>query len=310
MKIIENAALNEYLDYLSNVRGISPHSIDAYRNDLFNFAVYCDKNGIDPLAAQIHELQGFLAEQSFESKAPGSINRALSTVRGFYRWLVHFDKRADNPCGSLRNLKNPQKLPSVLWEQEMADFSELPDSLGILWPQRDKAIIMLLYSGGLRISELVSLTMDSMQDNFSGARITGKGGKERYVFFTEEGTAALKDYLPLREERLRTVGSDELAGSGRVFISSKCRPISIPGVRWIISKYTERSGLGKNVHPHSFRHSFATHLVNAGCDVRIVQELLGHASLSTTQRYTHVNIEGLKKVYEKAHPHGARRGSL
>jgi len=304
-----NGLVQEYLSYLQNVRGASPHTVGAYRNDMSLFVNYCTNREIDPFKAGINELQGFMADQSIEQKAPGSINRSLSTIRGFYRWMVRFGKRPDNPCGNLRNLKNPQKLPSVLWEKEMAGYSELPEKLGILWPQRDKAIIMLMYSGGLRISELVSLTMDSLLDGREGARIIGKGGKERFVFFTEEGISALNDYLPLREARMSAAGFDAHAGSSQVFINSKCRPITIPGIRWIISKYTERSGLGKRIHPHSFRHSFATHLVNSGCDVRLVQELLGHASLSTTQRYTHVNIEGLKKVYEKTHPHSGKSAS-
>jgi integrase/recombinase XerC len=303
----DQAAVQEYLTYLQSVRGVSSHTLNAYRNDMTLFENYCELCGIDPVMAGIADLQGFMAGQSYEQKAAASINRSLSTIRGFYRWLVRFKRRADNPCGNLRNLKNPRKLPSVLWEKEMADFSQLPDKQGI-WPQRDKAIIMLMYSGGLRISELVSLTMDRMLDNYEGARISGKGGRERYVFFTEEGVSVLKEYLPLRGARLRAAGFNDAVDRGQVFINAKSKPISIPGVRWIIAQYAQRSGLGKNVHPHSFRHSFATHLVNSGCDVRIVQELLGHASISTTQRYTHVNIDGLKKVYAKAHPHGAQRG--
>jgi len=302
--------VQEYLSYLHSVRGVSAHTTGAYRNDLFHFLNYCENNGIDAASAGPADLQGFMADQSVEEKAPGSINRALSTIRGFYRWMLRFGKRGDNPCGSIRNLKNPQTLPSVLWEQEMARFAELPDKAGILWPERDKALIMLMYSGGLRISELVSLTMESLLDGRDGARIIGKGGKERYAFFSEEAVSALQEYLPLREARLRSAGLNDEISRGSVFINLKLRPISIPGVRWIISKYSEHSGMGKNIHPHSFRHSFATHLVNSGCDVRVVQELLGHASLSTTQRYAHVNINSLKKVYAKAHPHGARRGTL
>ena len=300
--------VKDYLSYLASVKGVSPHTLGAYRNDMSHFADYCDTNGIDPVLARTEELQGFIVSQSMEKRSPGSINRSLAVIRGFYRWLVRFNKRSDNPGGNLRNLKNPPVLPHVLWEKEMAGFAELPESAGILWPERDKAIILLMYSAGLRISELVSLTMVSLFEKHDGAKITGKGGKERYVFFSEEGINALNDYLPLRCARLLASGLGEEFSQGRIFLSMKLKPISIPGVRWIISEYAQRSGLGKNIHPHCFRHSFATHLVNSGCDVRIVQELLGHASLSTTQRYTHVNLEGLKKVYAKAHPHGAGRG--
>jgi len=309
MNVMSEAPLvQEYLSYLRSVRGVSAHTTDAYRGDLSHFVHYCENHGIDMAKAGPADLQGFVADQSMEEKAPGSINRSLSVIRGFYRWMLRFGKREDNPCGSIRNLKNPAPLPSVLWEKEMACFAELPDQAGILWPERDKAIIMLMYSGGLRISELASLRMDNLLERYDSARITGKGGKERFVFFSEEGVSALEAYLPMREARLREAGLNDTILRGSVFISLKLKPISIPGVRWIISQYAERSGMGKNIHPHSLRHSFATHLVNSGCDVRIVQELLGHASLSTTQRYTHVNIDGLKKVYTKTHPHGAQKG--
>jgi integrase/recombinase XerC len=134
----------------------------------------------------------------------------------------------------------------------------------------------------------------------SEARVIGKGSKERIVFFSDEARAALADYLPERTAKIRDCG---IKGdpNGALFVSEKGRPLSVPGVRWIIGQYSQRSGLNKNIHPHSLRHSFATHLVNAGCDVRIVQEMLGHASLSTTQRYAHVNIESLKRVYARAH---------
>jgi len=298
---------NEYLAYLDSVRGVSCHTLDAYRNDLSHFVNYCNNHGIDPVSTNTAELHGFMADQSMENKAPGSINRCLSTIRSFYRWMVRFGKRRDNPCDNVRNLKNPQKLPSVLWETEMAEFAGLPGHLKILWPQRDMALILLMYSGGMRIAELASLKMENLQDKHDSALISGKGGKERYVFFSEEGVSALEEYLVLREAKLHAAGKGDIVKSGPVFISDKCRPISISGIRWIISTYREQSNFRKNVHPHSLRHSFATHLVNNGCDVRIVQELLGHASLSTTQRYTHVNLDGLKKVYAKAHPHGAQR---
>jgi integrase/recombinase XerC len=164
-----------------------------------------------------------------------------------------------------------------------------------------------MYSAGLRISELASLTMGNLTKSKrdpEGARITGKGGKERYVFFSDEAREALREYLPEREARIRMAGLRGADSKGPLFVSGKGRPISVPGVRWIIGRYAERSGLGKNIHPHRLRLIFATHLVNAGCDVRIVQEMLGHSSISTTQRYTHVNIENMKKVYAAAHPHG------
>ena len=302
---VGSVVVQEYLSYLQSVRGVSERTLSAYGDDLSLYINYCTNHGIDPVQASPYEVRGFIADLSAERAAPTSVNRRLSSIRGFYRWLVRFRKRQDNPCdagptGPLRNVKVPQRLPSVLWEDEMADFALLPQTRNILWPARDKALILTMYSAGLRISELVSLSMKRLIGNMEEARITGKGGKERVVFFSDEARAALLNYLPERKAKIKD-SSDET-----LFVSNKGRPLSVSGVRWIIAQYAQVSGLGKNIHPHSLRHSFATHLVNAGCDVRIVQEMLGHASLSTTQRYAHVNIEGIKKVYAGAHPHARR----
>jgi integrase/recombinase XerC len=291
--------MEEYLNYLRSVRGMSPRTVDAYRNDLSRFADYCANLELSPEDAGPHDVRRFIADLGAEGIASVSVNRALSSIRGYYRWLVRFGRRKDDPSGNLRNLKIRKNLPAFLREGEMAAFAELPDTAGILWPVRDKALILAMYSAGLRISELVSLSVKKVDRDLGGARVIGKGDKERYVFFSGECREALAAYLPARAARIRARGP---AGpTERLFINRRGGAISVPGVRWIIARYAERSGLGKHIHPHSLRHSFATHLINSGCDVRVIQELLGHASLSTTQRYTHVNIEHLGKVYKKAH---------
>jgi len=300
--------IEEYLSYLANVRALAPRTISAYREDLEAFAGYCVRSGFDPVSADEFGVQGFALElaagRDGEVPAPSSVNRRLSSVRGFYRWLLRFGRRADDPADALRNLKVPKTLPSVLWEDEMARFAALPrEGARKLWPARDFALIMAMYSAGLRISELVSLGMGALSADMGEARIVGKGGKERAVFFSEEAISAIMGYLPEREARIRAAG-EKGEPRGALFVSHRGLPISVPGVRWIVREYALHSGLGKNVHPHSLRHSFATHLVNAGCDVRVVQEMLGHASLSSTQRYAHVDIARLKKVHGEAHPHG------
>jgi integrase/recombinase XerC len=298
----EKNLVEEYLEYLSSVRGVSKRTSEAYRLDLSHYINYCVNHDITPENADPAQVRGFITDLSAEGIASVSVNRSLSSIRGFYRWLLRFGYRDDDPSSPLRNLKTPKTLPAFLWEGEMALFSELPEKAGILWPERDKALILAMYSGGLRISETVSLSLKNMEADFSGARIIGKGNKERRVFFSEEARDAISAYLVTRKERIKAERPTD-----KIFISLKGEPISVPGVRWIISKYAERSGLDKAIHPHSLRHSFATHLVNSGCDVRVVQELLGHASISTTQRYTHVNMDHLKKVYYDAHPHGGQR---
>jgi integrase/recombinase XerC len=297
-----NSSTEEYIDYLRVVRGVSERTLDAYGKDLSHFANYCANRSVTPETADPAEVRAFIADLSAEGIASVSVNRALSSIRGFYRWMMRFGRRSDDPAALLRNLKTPKTLPAFLYETEMARFSELPETAGILWPERDKALILAMYSAGLRISELVSLSLKNIEADLSGARIIGKGDKERQVFFSDEAREALAAYLPARQARIKAEKPTD-----RLFVNRKGAPISVPGVRWIITKYSERSGLQKNIHPHSLRHSFATHLVNSGCDVRVVQELLGHASISTTQRYTHVDITRLKKVYAKAHPHGGNK---
>ncbi|MDR0662820.1 MAG: tyrosine-type recombinase/integrase [Spirochaetaceae bacterium] len=293
--------IENYLDYLRSVRRVSDKTLIAYRADLEDFANFCANRGIAPVAAEAEDLRLFVGDMSFEQRSAVSVNRALSSLRGFFRYLLRFGARIDNPTETLKNLKTKSRLPAFLWEKEMADFAELPEKEGVLWPLRDKALIMAMYSAGLRISELRSLELGSLEAGCARARILGKGGKERYVFFSDEGREALKAYIPARAALIKKGKKEKPVGA--LFINRRGGALSVQGIRWIIGVYSERSNLPKNVHPHALRHSFATHLVNSGCDIRIVQELLGHTSLSTTQRYTHVNMEKLKAVYHKAHPH-------
>ncbi|MDR2404112.1 MAG: tyrosine-type recombinase/integrase [Spirochaetaceae bacterium] len=296
--------IEDYCTYLRAVRRISARTLLAYGKDLDNFSRYGGERGTKLLSVESADIQSFITELGERGMASVSVNRVLSSIRGFYRWLLRYGLLNRDPTESLRNLKTPKTLPVFLWEGEMADFAELPDTAKILWPCRDKAIILVMYSAGLRISETAGLTLEALEGDLSGARVIGKGNRERYVFFSGEAQEALKLWLPVRNMRVKAVESGGKAPTNRLFINRKGGAISIPGLRWIITKYAEKSGLQKNVHPHALRHSFATHLVNSGCDVRVVQELLGHASLSTTQRYTHVDIEGLKRVHSEAHPHG------
>jgi integrase/recombinase XerC len=290
--------LEQYLSYIASVRGMSERTLIAYREDLAAYIIYCDNYELDFLQADSQEIRLFISELAARDIASVSVNRALSSIRGFYRWLVRTGVRGDNPASALKNLKTARTLPVFLWETEMADFAGLPELSGILWPERDKAIILSMYSAGLRISEAASLAVGGIERDFSGGWVVGKGDKERQVFFSGEAREALIAWLPYRNSTVKAVKPTD-----KVFISRKGAPLSVSGIRYIIGRYAECSGLARNVHPHALRHTFATHLVNSGCDVRVVQELLGHASLSTTQRYTHVDIEGLKQVYSKAHPH-------
>ncbi|MDR2500612.1 MAG: tyrosine-type recombinase/integrase [Treponema sp.] len=301
-------AIEAYLRYIQSVRGLAEHTLRAYCRDFDLFAAYCENHDWQVLDLGAVEARGFIRELSAQGLAAVSVNRILSALRGFYRWLIRMGIRADNPLEQLKNLKAPKTLPVFLWEEEMAEFAAQPELSDILWPPRDRALILGMYSAGLRIGEGVSLRVQSLEGDLRGARVVGKGGRERRVFFSSEAREALGQWLPVRSLSLGK-GAASGEGQDRLFINRRGGGLSASGVRWIISRYREQSGSSKNIHPHALRHSFATHLVNGGCDIRVVQELLGHASLSTTQRYTHVDIEGLKRVYAQAHPHGARRGA-
>jgi integrase/recombinase XerC len=196
-------AVEEYLGYLRSVRGVSELTLRAYQGDLHRFASYCENSGVRMEAASPYEAQRFIGDLSLEGISAVSVNRALSSIRGFYRWLVRFGRRKDNPVGNLRNLRTPKTLPAFLWEGEMADFADLPDTAGILWPPRDKALILAMYSAGLRISELTALSLGSLDRDLSGGRVMGKGGKERHVLFSEEAREAIAAYLPARAARIK-----------------------------------------------------------------------------------------------------------
>jgi len=288
-----------YFSYIQSVRGLSSQTLSAYKNDLFYFSSYCEGKNIDILTLNARDAQGFIPYLGDKDLSTLSLNRALSSVRSFYRWLKRFDYREDNPTSLLKNRSAPQNLPSFLWEREMAIFAELPEQTKRLWKHRDRALILFIYSGGLRISEVINLSINNIEKDYKTAKVIGKGNKERYVFFSDEAALALKEYLP---ERARKIPEDKPIDL--LFINQRGQKLSLSGLRWIIKQYSNISNMKKNIHPHSLRHSFATHLVNSGCDIRVVQELLGHANITTTQRYTHVDMERLKKVYSKAHPHG------
>jgi integrase/recombinase XerC len=292
------ALREEYLVWLGAVRRRPPNTVRAYAYDLDLFFAWCGECALDPLEASPGDIRAFVGGLGRSRVSRVSVNRTLSTIRGLYRWLVHTGKRGDNPAGMVRNLRPPKILPVFLWEDEMAAFAALPEEAGILWPERDRALILSMYTAGLRVSEAAGLTLAVLDQDMRSARVMGKGNRERRVFFSAEAKDALLAWLPARA---LVLGRREAAG--KIFVSRKGLPLSVSGIRWIIERYAQQSGAQKRVHPHALRHSFATHLVNAGADVRVVQELLGHASLSTTQRYTHVDVERLKEVYARSHPH-------
>ncbi len=292
--------LDAWFDYLEKVRNLSSATLRSYRNDLNLFIQFCSEREISYIEAKKSDIRSFIAHLSEKKLSARTINRNLAALRSFFRYLLRFNKRNDNPLESQRNLKTEERLPNFLWEEELATLAEESGKKG-LWPARDQALIIAIYSSGMRVSEAMALKLKDLDVRCTSARVLGKGNKERIVFFSEESAEVLRHYLAIRKERMLNKTEHD-----KVFINQRGGPLSSRGFRWILSYYSKRLSLTAPLSPHALRHSFATHLVNAGCDIRLVQEMLGHSSLSTTQRYTHIDMERLKALYAKAHPHSGR----
>jgi integrase/recombinase XerC len=299
-----------YLVYLGSVRKLSPHTLESYGKDLEKYESFLSGEGVAAENAGVADARGFVAWLSRQGLSPRSINRMVSGVRGWYRFLERRGLVAANPFAEIRSLRTEKRLPSFLFEEEMARLVEMPSREPCadgdeVWKLRDRAVLETLYSTGCRISELVSLDLPDVDLKNRTARVMGKGSRERNLFLGEAAVEALREYMSRRMFHVRrsavAPGSED--PSRALFINQRGGRVTDRGVRFILGEYLARANLGKHVTPHTFRHSFATHLLDRGADIRAVQELLGHASLSTTQVYTHVGMERLKKVYRRAHPH-------
>lgn len=291
--------IGEYIAYLRGIRNLSEATVRAYGNDLRSFADFLSER--PPEEAVSGDVRSFIAHLSRERLTAATVNRILSAMKGFYLYLVVHGHIEASPLNGIRSLKKTARLPDFLFEDEVAEILDIPgDDFTSL---RDKAILELLYSTGCRVSELVRIQADQVKKN-RPVLVRGKGSKDRLVFIGKAAFTALSAYLPLRGERLKRSGKQE---EKALFINSRGGPLTARGVAHILEKRLGGTAAGKKVSPHTFRHSFATHILDRGADIRVVQELLGHASLSTTQVYTHLGIGKLKEVYAQAHPHGGIR---
>lgn len=292
--------IEDYLAYLGAVRGLSERTLRSYREDLGRFESHLGRGAIDLDSVAARDVRAFVAAMIAEGKAPASANRALSAVRGYFRHRVRFGSLRADPSREVEGLPGRRGLPRFLFEGEMQallGFADGDDFAGC----RDRALLELLYSTGCRVAELAGLTLGRLDLAANAARVLGKGSKERVVFIAPAARAALDAWLPMRAARLGSRAEPWL------FVNARGGRLSERGMEYIVDRYAERSGIRRRISPHAFRHSFATHLVQRGADIRAVQELLGHASVSTTQVYAHVDMERLKKVYDQAHPHGGKR---
>lgn len=297
-----NRYCEEYLEYLVGVRSLSPRSIASYRRDLHLFFTI---RPVDPLSASANDVRLFLSELSRKGYEKTSINRMLAALRGFFRYLVRFSLRKDNPALTLRNLKTVKTVPLFLFAPEAEQLCALPLSestkIKPLWATRDSALFSALYSSGCRVSEIAGITLSSLSSAVNSAIVRGKGNKERTVFFSKTAQTLLREYLLERSEILSRT-QETVCNS--LFISKRGKPLSVRGIQFILSHYTDGTGDLIHLSPHALRHSFATTLISRGADLRVVQEMLGHETISTTQRYTHVTSERLERLYHQAHPHG------
>jgi integrase/recombinase XerC len=328
-------SIEKFLEYLRSVKNASPHTITNYGKDLEQFRVYLMPPGTEEPSPEkvthqlIREFVGHLHEQGLEKS---SIARKLAALRSYFKYLVREGMLKENPARLVPTPKLPKRIPSVLSAEEMSGFLDhlaavqnaagrargrkkrnevektapagvvkLEDSL--LLP-RDRAILELLYAAGLRVSELTGLNVADMDEKEQMVRVLGKGRKERIVPFGGKAAEALGAYRPVREKLLEeNQRSGGKTDPQAVFLNYMGRRLTQRSVGRIVKKYVRVVNMNWDLHPHSLRHAFATHLLADGADLRSIQELLGHQSLSTTQKYTHASVRQLMDIYDKAHPH-------
>jgi integrase/recombinase XerC len=302
-----------FLDYLRLNQNASPHTARAYESDLDQFVGYLaaarKKPGAQLSAEDIDAtaVSGFLADLHRRGNSRASAARKLASLRTFFRYLRREGRMEDDPAALVGTPKREKKLPAHLAEQEMTRLLETPD-VSAPFGRRDRAILELFYASGLRLSELVGLDLDDV--NLSGrvVRVLGKGGKERVVPFNKTAGQAIKAWLADLAGFAMLSIDDTRHGVGRralrrpLFVNYKGGRLSTRSVDRLVRKYVAQCSTRFGISPHALRHSFATHLLQRGADLRAIQELLGHVRLSTTQRYTHVNAAQLIDAYKKSHP--------
>jgi integrase/recombinase XerC len=298
----QRAEVTEYLTHLEKERDVSPHTVKAYGRDLGAFTDFCNRHYGEWSWGTVDRLgmRGFLGEMQRQGLSKRSAARALSAVRSLYRFLQEHHGVANGTARGAKVPKLDQRLPTYLDRKQTEDLFAWAESRAAgdeLGPTRDLAILELFYSTGMRLSELSGMNLEDLDLLSDQVKVRGKGRKERIVPVGSRAVLALRRYLNLRESLIGRIGGDRRA----VFLSRRGKRLAPRGIQRIVHAMFDGIG-GDGLRVHSLRHTFATHMLDAGADLRAVQELLGHASLSTTQVYTHTSVERLKKVYNQAHP--------
>ena len=295
---------SKYINYLEAERNMSAYTVRNYKADLLDFFDFLRAKDISSLREVDRlTLRDYLSHLMKQGLVKASIARKLSAIRSFYRYLLREGMISTSPAATTSSPKLDKRLPSFLTIEEMKRLLEAPD-LSTPQGQRDRTLLELLYASGLRVSELVQLNLEQINLDTREIRVWGKGVKERVVLMGEPAAKALTTYL--RQGRPKLLSKK---GSNALFVNRYGGRLPERRVQRILEKYTILAGIDKRVHPHMLRHTFATHLLDGGADLRVVQELLGHADLSSTQIYTHVTKSQAKKVYLSAHPMARQKGN-
>jgi integrase/recombinase XerC len=293
--------LDAYLAYLRHERNASPHTISSYKIDLSQLAAYLEARKLKLPQVDNVVLRGFLVELYQRQLTKTSAARKLAAIRSFFEFCVRRKWVEDNPAKVVATPRLDRHVPRFLSEDEMVKLLEIPpsdDALGL----RDRAILEFFYATGIRVSELVGADLDDISLDEKMVRVRGKGKKERLVPFGRKAAASLEAYLRVR------ASFPLVLGESATFLNYQGTRLTSRSVQRLVTKYFKLAALRTKISPHALRHSFATHLLSRGADLRVIQELLGHESLATTQKYTHVDVKHLLDVYRKAHPR-ARRSS-
>ncbi|MCL2295230.1 MAG: tyrosine-type recombinase/integrase [Spirochaetes bacterium] len=296
----------EFISYVSNVKQLSEATIKAYEKDITQFELFINAENSSLYNPDKNTGRAYVVFMRDSGLDPSSINRKIVALRTFYDYAVKLKKVSFNPFEKVRRLRQENNLPEYFQYEEI---EKIRDAAGTAQNKkefiklRDKAIVDFLYSTGCRVSEAITLNTDMINMNKGTARVYGKRDKERVVFLGDKALNSLKEYFQALGY-FCDMSSKKLKKGLPVFVNSVKKRITERGAFYIIDKMADNAEMKKRVSPHMYRHSFATHLIEEGADIKYVQEMLGHESLSTTQVYTHVGIGRLKQVYRMAHPHG------
>ncbi len=291
---------DEFLLYLSAVRGLSENTVKGYGNDLAELSEFLTPE-LDIKSVTRENLMLCIGQLSKQKKSAATVNRFIAAVRTLFTYATKLGYIEKNPSLEMKTVKLPKRVPNFMTSSEVNELCNEPARDELLWASRDHALFLMLYSSGCRASEIVGLKLSDFMDGGRSAVVTGKGNKQRKVYFAAEARKALSEYLTDRKKVLEENHIEKQPAE--LFINQNGGALTTGGLRYILNRYSGVEGTNHHINPHAFRHTFATTLLGNGADVRMVQEMLGHSSISTTQRYTHITTENLIETYKKAHPH-------